>query len=261
MKYLLRKSLVVLLVILSGCSSTDENEEVIEDVTDGLTVYYKFDGDTKDVSGNNFHTTSNATLTNDRFGNVNSAFHFNGVDEYIDFPNVLELKPQLPVTISFWVYFDNLEVTKTFMFTTDFAQNLNTGINMSLTSDKSSFAVAIGDGGSPSINSRRTKVANSEVKVNTWYFVVVTIVGGMDMDIHIKEFATEGAIQNDGGEYSGNGGDIGYSEISGSIGRKDANSVKDPYYFKGRIDEFRIWNRKLTNEEINLVYSIQAGME
>jgi len=216
-----------------------------------LIVYYPFNGNTIDYSGNGYHTISFATSTEDRLGTEDSAYHFNGMDEYIDLPNIPQLKPQLPLTISFWVYFDDLEVTKSFMFTTDFAQNINSGVNMSLTSSKSSFAVAYGDGGPPSINSRRTKIGSTVVKANIWYFIVVTIVDTLDMDIYVSEFGSGIICVNDGGEYSGNGSDLFYSDKPGSIGRKDAHTSLDPYYFKGKIDEFRMWSRALTQEEIN----------
>lgn len=251
----MRKTILLLLILFKTSILFSQI-----DLDKDLIVYYSFDGSTIDYSGNGYHTISFATLTEDRFGNENSAYHFNGIDEYIDLPNIPQLKPQLPVTLSFWVYFDDLEVTKTFMFTTDFAQNINSGVNMSLTSPKSSFAVAFGDGGSPSISSRRTKVANSEVKVNTWYFIVVTVVDALDMDIYMSEYESGTICVNDGGEYTGTGDVLFYSDKPGSIGRKDAHTSKDPYYFKGKIDEFRMWNRVLTTEEISSLCDLQTTL-
>jgi Secretion system C-terminal sorting domain len=40
----------------------------------------------------------------------------------------------------------------------------------------------------------------------------------------------------------------------GNIGRIDANYQIDPYYFKGLMDEFRYWNRGLTNDEVKTLY-------
>ncbi|MFK5957281.1 MAG: hypothetical protein QM495_00260, partial [Lutibacter sp.] len=217
---------------------------------DGLIVNYKFNGNSNDSSGNSFHTTANATLTDDRFGNSNMAYHFNGVNEYIDLPNISQLKPNLPVTVSFWVYFDDLEVTKTFIFTSDFAQDIHSGFNMSLTSATPKIAVAFGDGGVASVNSRRTKVGTTTIKVQTWYFVIVTIVDALDMNIYINEYNSGNLCSNDGGSYSGNGSNISYTTNPGSIGRKDASTIDDPYYFQGKIDDLKIWNRALTSTEI-----------
>jgi hypothetical protein len=50
----------------------------------GLVAYYPFNGNANDESGNgNDGTVNGATLTEDRFGNVNSAYSFDGVDDFI----------------------------------------------------------------------------------------------------------------------------------------------------------------------------------
>lgn len=51
----------------------------------GLVASYPFNGNANDASGNNHHGTlvNGITLTADRFGNANSAYHFDGIDDYI----------------------------------------------------------------------------------------------------------------------------------------------------------------------------------
>jgi hypothetical protein len=52
--------------------------------TDGLVAYYSFDGNANDQSGNGHDGSVNgATLTTDRFGTPNSAYSFDGIDDYI----------------------------------------------------------------------------------------------------------------------------------------------------------------------------------
>jgi hypothetical protein len=49
------------------------------DLNDGLVAHYPFNGNANDESGNGNHGMVNgATLTEDRFGNIDSAFHFDG---------------------------------------------------------------------------------------------------------------------------------------------------------------------------------------
>ena len=48
-------------------------------------------------------TVSGATLTADKAGNANSAYSFDGVDDYIGLPNDASLKPQLPLSVSFFI--------------------------------------------------------------------------------------------------------------------------------------------------------------
>ena len=57
------------------------------DLNDGLVAYYPFNGNSNDESGNGNHgIVHEATLTADRFGNVNSAYYFDGISNYISIP-------------------------------------------------------------------------------------------------------------------------------------------------------------------------------
>jgi hypothetical protein len=74
-------ALLVLVAVVSGWSSGATATPVI---TNGLVAGYEFTGNANDVSGNGNHgVVHGATLTTDRFGNANSAYAFDGVDDYI----------------------------------------------------------------------------------------------------------------------------------------------------------------------------------
>lgn len=56
--------------------------------SDSLKAWYPFNGNANDASGNgNNGTVNGAILTTDRFGNANSAYSFDGVDDYIFVPD------------------------------------------------------------------------------------------------------------------------------------------------------------------------------
>ena len=62
-----------------------------------------FNGNADDESPNNNHgTVSGAQLTEDRFGNPNSAYLFDGINDYINIGH--EVHPRNRVTFSAWVY-------------------------------------------------------------------------------------------------------------------------------------------------------------
>jgi hypothetical protein len=71
--------------------------------TDGLVAAYLFNGNANDSSGNGHHgTVYGATLAADRYGNANSAYSFDGIDDYIGVPYHSDF--QLPVyTMSAWI--------------------------------------------------------------------------------------------------------------------------------------------------------------
>ena len=73
-----------------------------------VIAYYPFSGNANDVSGNGYNgTVYGASLTDDRFGNANSAYSFNGVNNYIAVPEILNTGIS-GITIASWVKADNL---------------------------------------------------------------------------------------------------------------------------------------------------------
>lgn len=76
---------------------------VYADLNDGLVAYYPFNGNANDESGNgNNGLVRGAVLTEDRFGNVNSAYDFDGIDDYIRISNNPDFELPNLGTISVW---------------------------------------------------------------------------------------------------------------------------------------------------------------
>ena len=73
-------------------------------LSNGLVAYYPFDGNASDMSGNGNHGTVNgATLVPDKEGNENSAFYFDGVNDYIDLGKLGNFSSKIGTsTIHFW---------------------------------------------------------------------------------------------------------------------------------------------------------------
>ena len=73
------------------------------DLQNGLVAYYPFCGNANDKSGNNNDgSVVGATLTNDRFGNANSAYQFNGQNNFIRVPHSDVLNLSGDFTLSCW---------------------------------------------------------------------------------------------------------------------------------------------------------------
>jgi hypothetical protein len=92
------KRLLVLFFVFSNYCSAQIN------LNKGLAAYYPFNNNANDESGNsNNPVFNNATLTADRFGNVNSAYHFNGKNSYIKILNSPSLNSKNTISLSIWV--------------------------------------------------------------------------------------------------------------------------------------------------------------
>lgn len=67
----------------------------------GVVLYYPFNGNARDMSGIQINgQVIGATLTTDRFGISNSAYYFDGLDDYIAFDPVKLPMGDSPRTIS-----------------------------------------------------------------------------------------------------------------------------------------------------------------
>lgn len=91
-------------------SNASKNETILKEdfitvhnLNSGLDAFYPFNGNANDKSSNsNNGTITGASLTQDRFGNDNSALSFDGIDDFVNCGtsnrNITET-----VTISLWV--------------------------------------------------------------------------------------------------------------------------------------------------------------
>ena len=210
----------------------------------GLIGYWPLTGNVMDFSGNGNHgIVIGAVLTEDRFGRPNHAFYFDGIDDYIDVGNDRSLEPDLPISFSLWVYMDSI---KSNILSTNFNDTHYYGIWAGINVDDR-LNINFGDGGIISSDSRRSKYILAPEQ-DQWFHLVGIIRNDTDMDIYINTV-------NMGGEYTGNGGNIAYDNNSANIGRADTNYGAPPRYFRGKLDDIRIYNRELTPQEINNLFN------
>ncbi|MGB3117151.1 MAG: LamG-like jellyroll fold domain-containing protein [Ferruginibacter sp.] len=89
-----------LLIFLCSCCQFSFSQV---NLSNGLVAYYPFNGTASDASGNNINGTVNsASLTSDKFGQSNAAYYFDGSTSYIQLPysNLYNFSPQDSFTIS-----------------------------------------------------------------------------------------------------------------------------------------------------------------
>lgn len=214
---------------------------------DSLVAYYPMNGNALDASNNNNHGVVNgAVLTTDRFGTPNSAYFFDGIDDFIDLTaNSSNFKPPLPVTISAWVEINDYDLNN--VFQNDFTLNDYHGpwLNISNGQVNGHF----GNGGGAGPQSRRSRTGTSVLDLNTWYHIAVVIRGAGDITIYING-------KEDCGVYSGTGGNIAYSLADGILG---VGTSTTSLYYHGKMDDVRLYSRDLTKDEIRELCGVSSG--
>lgn len=211
-------------------------------LSNGLVAWFPFTGTADDSSGNgNNGTLSGPKLTADRFGNPNRAYIFNGSADFITIADNASLKPASSISLAAWVLIDS---TGTANFQRILSKQQNQPQNYA------SYQLITGNRGVDSLgypgftlrtssSYQWTGHSGSRI-VNKWVHICGT------WDGTYMKFYQNGKLVATIVE----GGNILYDTESLYVGRgTDGNGLPD--YFKGNIDEVRIYNRALTQNEIS----------
>jgi hypothetical protein len=204
------------------------------DLNDGLVAHYPFNGNALDESGNGNHgTVHGAMLTEDRFGKSDGAYSFDGKNDYII------SSPNLPIgnsvrSISVW-----------FKSTSDSGYNgwyTNTVTSWGNASDNNNCDIAFYQGKllfGAFANDVRTDVL---VNDGSWHHVVV-IHNGTILKIYLDhEVIASNKIR-----------ELNTTNSSFYIGKRSGQSNQ---HMDGVVDDVRIYNRALTESEIQQLYQL-----
>ncbi len=216
-------------------------------LSDGLVAYYPFNGNANDESGNGNHGTVNgATLTLDRNGNVDSAYYFNGVSDFIQIPGAPFNLDTSDVTLSAWIIANTMTMGGHGIISKrDGAIAWSAGYTMEVDGDVQKVNSTIGDGsGSKAIFRSSNTVTDGQ-----WH--MVTAVSDRDGygQIYIDGVPDGTATSI---SHRSDSMDNGYDLL---IGQTIA-SYGEPGYFLGAIDEVRIYNRALTADEVSQLFNL-----
>jgi len=217
----------------------------------GLVAYYKFDGNANDESGNgNDGVIYGANLVEDRFGSQNSAFEFDGIDDYINIGQDSSLRIEGSVSISAWVNFSEIQeplagiITDGSGFTPrNYIIYLNhSGLNNGINDSNVSFSVYD--------NITWTPVTSTdEFNDSLWHHIVgIRNIQSDSSFLYIDGSLDIAILDNTTGQISTSG-------VDRQIGRYLYNSGADISYFNGLIDDIRIYNRSLNLNEIDALFN------
>jgi hypothetical protein len=232
------KNRVIMLVVLFAFPYFLNAEQTAKIDTTGLVAWYPFNGNANDSSGHGHNgTIYGATLTADRFGNANSAYIFNGINNYIEVPYNLELNPTNAITISAWIKAYNLGWDSYSNYIVSTEQNSpNNGY--SLRGGAKSVTIMISGGGSW----YTAQSTYGTVDTGAWYHLV-GVYNGSGLLLYLD--GSLSASTSYGGGITASTGPLLIGTSPGSFLR----------WFNGIIDDIRLFNRALSDSEIVALYN------
>ncbi len=215
------------------------------DLYEGLVAYYPFNGNANDKSGNgNDGIVYGASLTEDRFGTQNRAYYFDGSD-FIDIANSPTLQFTESMTISVWA---KGIANKTY----------NTGYSIAGIVGKANCApwgIGVDDGDRALFqiynDSTYYRAFKYEAQIDTvkWYHYVGVFKSGKYLRLYINGKKVGEIKKHIPKQFNSSTDDIWIGTRSLSI-----IPTIPRYFFKGIIDDIRIYDRALSGDEIYLLY-------
>lgn len=204
--------------------------------TAGLVAYYPFNGNANDASGNgNNGTVMGATLTTDRFGNQNSAYSFDGINNYITVPNSTSLQsPDSAFTIALWL---NIAAYDTGGYA-------SVCVKPQGTLDGGQYGTQIDSAGALQVyaaDSIASVESETVLPKGQWFFLALTWDGNQ---VNFYTDSTNIASMAFAPPPKANTSPL-------EIGRDSPGLVE---YLKGSLDDIVIYNRALTADELKQIF-------
>jgi len=222
-----------------------------------LVAYYPFDGNVNDESGNGFNgdiTGHSPTLTTDRFGNANSAYDFDGMDDYIYIPSAGNLSFDASTqsyTISTWIYIDSLGNATGYDSNIIFDREIGTNswtsyhqsvITQELNPNKNRVYSSIWNG----LNTTYGVFSTVTIEAKRWYNFITVVTVGQSISLYID------------GQLDSSISIVGITNTKGNTG---GITIGGGWYndtglqlFNGVIDDIRIYNVALTGTAIDSLF-------
>ncbi len=216
--------------------------------TNGLVGWWPFNGNANDESGNgNNGTVNGATLTQDRFGNANNAFSFNGTNTFIEVQssNTLQLNNNYSISLWFKSNINNNNSPYNYTILSKINYSGWYGGYEIMTGDINPNGGIIHTG---NINGNFVFFGPANgVTQGTWYYIVFTFNGSQ-----LRMYSNGQLIDS-----LNRTGSIQTGNDPLRFGRRGGSGIYNQW-FNGLIDDIGIWNRALTQQEITALYISQT---
>lgn len=204
-----------------------------ESLFTSCVAYYDFKGDAKDIIGSNDGVVSGATLTTNHLGITNSAYSFDGVDDYVN--TSISLSDKL--TYSVWINTNSFSYNNLFILEEATSSDGFAPRGLRIIDDGNSVIFFSRDSSDNYIDISST----TSISAGTWYHIVGVQDGG-NLYLYINGNLEDSTSFSSPQTNYENPLHFGYYYLD------------DKYYFDGLIDNVMVFSRALSPEEVKYIY-------
>lgn len=225
-------------IIMPVFLSIGITQNVQADLDEGLVAYWSFDDcSANDKSGNSNDGKKNGTQCVD--GQIGKAIDFNGTSDYIEFPTSNSLDTRNSHSMFAWIYARG-DSGPIFNYCVN-CWGVHFWQTSNQTQSKELFSRFVKRNGNFSIPLQATVLEK-----NTWHFVGTTY----DSNTGVAKIYDNGLIVKQV--------NLGVIELATQYPLRMAKLDNDSRVFNGLIDEARIYNRALTDDDVLALYKNQV---
>ncbi|HMT28768.1 MAG TPA: LamG domain-containing protein [Bacteroidia bacterium] len=234
----MKKMLMVLSMLFTTCTLYAQIN-----LNNGLLACYSFTGNSIDLTGNGHDGIVNGpTLCNDRFGNLNSAYQYDGIDDYINIGAFSTFTQSPSFSISVWIQPNQVKPqTILMLIPDDFTDRFNAMAFYS----HNGVSSTIWDYGDCTAGGRLMQLGT--VFSNVWQHYVYTINPATGMKVY-----KNGVL------------DLNQPSSSICVNRQRTlwigggfDAANAQFYFDGSIDDMRLYDRELTSAEVSTLFQLE----
>ncbi len=220
--------------------------------TNGLVGWWPFNGNANDESGNgNNGTVNGATLTSDRFGSINSAYSFNGINNNVTTnSNNVNFNTNQDFSISLWVKISNTCSNTNYcggFISKEGMQTNDNGIGFQMGYDytnKTKFEYNTNLTVQPPIHF----YTSTQLTPSIWTNIICVVEKNINEIRIYYNGNLEGTFNNSWiYKSSSNSNPLFFGMLRGSN-----------YFLNGNLDDIGIWNRALNQQEITNLFNAQS---
>ena len=214
--------------------------------TDGLVGYWNFDENSGTVANDSSGGAHNGTLTNGPVwsaGNTGAAVTFDGTDDFVGLGDVLDMGTN-DFTISAWVKSTSTApgVTRNgIIYKRTTSSSVNAGYKLSMPNGAFNFNIADG-------TNYKELTSGSGYNDGNWHNVVAVADRASTMKLYVDGILIGSTDENNVGNID--------STTNLAIGALNTGGAVTYQQFNGSIDEVRIYNRALSQEEAWAVFGV-----
>jgi Concanavalin A-like lectin/glucanases superfamily/Bacterial Ig-like domain (group 2) len=220
----------------------------------GLIAHYPFNNNAVDATRHGYDGIgTDLASTTDRFGNPNSAYYFNGTSSYV----VVTDKPALRLnntdfTLNMWINLDEYNISSGSALLAKNSGPYQNGWNCSVTG-LGSTNTGVGDAFyNVSGGDDPHAFGNTVIGLGKWTMVTITY----NLVQQQISFYINGMFDHSTGYIPTPNPNTTANLFIGKNSYIDPSGLTPRYYIKGKLDDIRIYKRKVTTGEITKLYNL-----